>query len=47
MRRTVGVLVMEHIAVGLVEGAKVVGALNIYPQNRRRWTRCNRCPRKA
>jgi len=32
MRRTVGVLVMEHIAVGLVEGAKVVGALNIYPQ---------------
>jgi predicted NBD/HSP70 family sugar kinase len=23
---------MEHIAVGLVEGAKVVGALNIYPQ---------------
>ena len=32
MRRTVGVLVMEHIAVGLVEGDKVVGALNIYPQ---------------
>jgi len=32
MRRTVGVLVMEHIAVGLVEGAKVIGALNIYPQ---------------
>jgi glucokinase len=32
MRRTIGVLVMEHIAVGLVEGAKVVGALNIYPQ---------------
>jgi len=23
---------MEHIAVGLVEGAKVIGALNIYPQ---------------
>jgi predicted NBD/HSP70 family sugar kinase len=23
---------MEHIAVGLVEGAKAVGALNIYPQ---------------
>ena len=32
MRRTVGVLVMEHIAVGLVEDAKVVGALNIYPK---------------
>src|SRR5258708_26737005 len=32
MRRTVGVLVMEHIAVGLVEGAKVVGALNMSPQ---------------
>src|SRR6266852_1594758 len=32
MRRTVGVLVMEHIAVGLVEGAKVVGGLNTYPQ---------------
>jgi glucokinase len=32
MRRTLGVLVMEHIAVGLVEGAKVVGALNIYPK---------------
>src|ERR1700687_6482925 len=32
MRRTVGVLVMEHIAVGLVEGDKVVGALNIYPK---------------
>jgi glucokinase len=31
MRRTVGVLVMEHIAVGLVEGDKVVGPLNIYP----------------
>ena len=32
MRRTVGVLVMEHIAVGLVEGDKVVGPLNIYPE---------------
>ena len=32
MRRTVGVLVMEHIAVGLVEGDKVVGSLNIYPE---------------
>jgi len=32
MRRTVGVLVMEHIAVGLVEGDKVVGQLNIYPE---------------
>ena len=32
MRRTVGALVMEHIAVGLVEGDKVVGPLNIYPE---------------
>ncbi len=32
MRRTVGVLVMEHIAVGLVEGDKVVGSLNIFPE---------------
>jgi glucokinase len=32
MRRTVGVLVMEHIAVGLVEAHKVVGALNVYPE---------------
>ena len=32
MRRTVGVLVMEHIAVGLVEGDKVVGPLRRYPE---------------
>jgi predicted NBD/HSP70 family sugar kinase len=32
MRKTVGVLVMEHIAVGLVEGDKVVGSLNIFPE---------------
>jgi glucokinase len=32
MRRTVGVLVMEHIAVGLVEDGKVHGPLNIYPE---------------
>jgi predicted NBD/HSP70 family sugar kinase len=32
MRRTVGVLVMEHIAVGLVEGGKVHGATQIYPE---------------
>jgi len=32
MRRTVGVLVMEHIAVGLVENHKVIGALNIFPE---------------
>jgi glucokinase len=32
MRRTVGVLVMEHIAVGLVETHKVLGPLNIYPE---------------
>jgi glucokinase len=33
MRRTIGVLVMEHIAVGLVEDNKVVGPLDVYPQN--------------
>jgi glucokinase len=32
MHRTVGVLVMEHIAVGLVEDGKVHGPLNIYPE---------------
>jgi glucokinase len=32
MGRTVGVLVMEHIAVGLVEGGKVHGPLQIYPE---------------
>jgi glucokinase len=32
MRKTVGVLVMEHIAVGLVEAHKLVGALNVYPE---------------
>ena len=32
MRRTVGVLVMEHIAVGLVEDHKVLGSLSIFPK---------------
>jgi glucokinase len=32
MRRTIGVLVMEHIAVGLVEDNKVVGPIGVYPQ---------------
>ena len=32
MSRTVGVLVMEHIAVGLVENHKVLGALSIFPE---------------
>ena len=32
MSRTVGVLVMEHIAAGLVEGSKVLGALSIFPE---------------
>jgi glucokinase len=32
MSRTVGALVMEHIAVGLVEGEKVLGPLNVYPE---------------
>jgi glucokinase len=31
MSRTVGVLVMEHIAVGLVEGHRVLGALSVFP----------------
>src|SRR5215470_13330118 len=32
MSRTVGVLVMEHIAAGLVEGNKVAGPLKIFPE---------------
>jgi glucokinase len=32
MRRTIGVLVMEHIAGGLVEDHKVVGTLGVYPE---------------
>jgi glucokinase len=32
MRRTAGVLVMEHVAVGLVEGDKVIGSLHVYPE---------------
>jgi glucokinase len=32
MSRTVGVLVMEHIAAGLVEGGTVLGPLNVYPE---------------
>lgn len=31
MPRTVGVLVMEHIAVGLVENNRLAGPLNLYP----------------
>lgn len=31
MSKTVGVLVMEHIAAGLVEGSKVVGPRHTYP----------------
>ena len=33
MSRTVGVLVMEHIAAGLVEGDKVHGPLKIFPES--------------
>ena len=33
MSRTVGVLVMEHIAAGLVDGNKVVGPLKIFPES--------------
>lgn len=32
MRKTVGVLVMEHIAVGLVENDKLIGSLRVYPE---------------
>jgi predicted NBD/HSP70 family sugar kinase len=32
MPKSVGVLVMEHIAVGLVENNQLAGALNIYPE---------------
>jgi predicted NBD/HSP70 family sugar kinase len=32
MAKTVGVLVMEHIAVGLVEGNKIISPLNLYPE---------------
>jgi glucokinase len=32
MHKTVGVLVMEHIAVGLVESHKILGALDIFPE---------------
>ncbi len=32
MHKIVGVLVMEHIAVGLVESHQVLGALNIFPE---------------
>ena len=32
MRRTVGVLVMEHIAVGLVQSHKVHGAVSLFPE---------------
>src|SRR6202021_190775 len=34
MRRTAGVLVMEHVAVGLVESDKVVGSLRRYPEKK-------------
>src|SRR6266446_5940716 len=32
MSKSVGVLVMEHIAVGLVENNKLIGTLNLYPE---------------
>ena len=32
MAKSVGVLVMEHIAVGLVENNQLVGQLNLYPE---------------
>src|SRR5438034_11501414 len=33
MSRTVGVLVMEHIAAGLVEGNQVAGQLKLFPES--------------
>ena len=33
MSGTVGVLVMEHIAAGLVEGNKVIGQLKLFPES--------------
>ena len=33
MSGTVGVLVMEHIAAGLVEGHKVIGQLKLFPES--------------
>src|SRR2546429_9983804 len=33
MSRTVGVLVMEHIAAGLVEGNQVTGQLKLFPES--------------
>jgi len=35
MSRTIGVLAPEHLAVGLVEGSKLVGSLRIYPEPER------------
>ncbi len=32
MSKTLGVLVMEHIAVGLVEDDRIVGAIRVYPE---------------
>src|SRR5258708_22369769 len=32
MAKSVGVLVMEHIAVGLVENNKLAGPLSVYPE---------------
>src|SRR5213593_354296 len=32
MRRTIGVLAAEHVAVALVENNKVLGSLHIYPE---------------
>src|SRR5260370_36020008 len=32
MGRAVGVLLMEHIAVGLVENTSLAGPLNLYPE---------------
>ena len=34
MERQIGVLAAEHLAAGLVEGAKLVGSLHLYPSER-------------
>jgi glucokinase len=32
MGRTIGVLVMEHVAVGVVEGDRIAGAIHVFPE---------------
>jgi predicted NBD/HSP70 family sugar kinase len=34
MGRTIGVLAMEHLAVGVVEGDRIAGAIHVFPERR-------------